>query len=141
MDDRAALGEDNRRSGPGLARLADRWSASAASALFLLALGGTRLPSCALLAWRGGTHLDRFLLGLLRFPVTFLLTLGHVDLLQGDDDAGSQCQMSLSAQTYGRQNQNQKNTGTVTGRTIPSTRPNTRCGSARDPRSPPQGAR
>ena len=79
--DRAPLGEDDRRSGPGLARLADHMSASAASDLFLLARGESRLPACGLLARRCRNDLDLVLLGLFRLPIAFLLTFGHVDLL------------------------------------------------------------
>lgn len=90
MDDRAAPAKENRRSGPRLASLADRRSASARSLLFLFSLTKTRLPSGSLLAWCCRNYLDLFLLGLLGLPIAFLLTFGHVDLLGVADDAGTE---------------------------------------------------
>src|SRR2546421_4151623 len=49
--------------------------------LFLLAGREARSPSRGLLAWRRSYCLDLLFLGLLGFPVTVLLALGHVDLL------------------------------------------------------------
>ena len=62
--------------------------------LFLLAGREARLPSRGLLAWRRSYCLDLLFLGLLGFPVTFLLALGHVDLLWVDDDAAIERQIS-----------------------------------------------
>jgi hypothetical protein len=55
--------------------------------LFLLAGREARLPSRGLLAWRRSYCLDLLFLGLLGFAISFLLALGHLDLLWFDNDA------------------------------------------------------
>src|SRR5438874_1365133 len=67
---------------------------SALALLFLLAGREARLPSRGLLAWRRSYCLDLLFLGLLGFPISFLLALGHVDLLWVDDDAVVASQIS-----------------------------------------------
>jgi hypothetical protein len=59
---------------------ADRFTSTLAL-LFLLAGRETRLPSSGPLAWRRSYCLDLLFLGLLGFAISFLLALGHVDLL------------------------------------------------------------
>jgi hypothetical protein len=58
---------------------------------FLLLFAGSegRLPSCCLLAWRGGNYLDLLFFRFLGFPIASLLTFGHVDLLGVDDDTNN----------------------------------------------------
>jgi len=65
---------------------ADRFTSTLAL-LFLLAGRETRLPFRGLLAWRRSYCLDLLFLGLLDFPISSLLALGHIDLLWVDDDA------------------------------------------------------
>jgi hypothetical protein len=50
-----------------------------------------RLPSCGLLAWRCGNHLDLLFLGFLGFPIASVLAFGHVDLPRFDGGVGIEC--------------------------------------------------